>query len=78
MINCKTNDKKLLNNECGAEFIHKEVQYPTNYAPYTGPSTKACAFDGDADRLIYFTQGEANKPEIIDGDKQFVLIMTYI
>jgi phosphoacetylglucosamine mutase len=36
------------------------------------------SFDGDADRQIYFYQGEDGKLEIIDGDKQFALIMMYI
>ena len=29
------------------------------------------SFDGDADRQMYFYQGEDGKLEIIDGDKQF-------
>lgn len=40
--------------------------------------TKSCSFDGDADRLIYFTKGKSSKPTVIDGDKQFALIMMYI
>ena len=37
---------------------------------------KVACFDGDADRLIYFKN--AGKPIIIDGDKQFSLLMLYI
>jgi len=39
---------------------------------------KCASFDGDADRLVYFFQGEDSKLRIIDGDKQFALIMMYI
>ena len=78
MINVKTNEKKTLNNNCGAEAVHKEKIYPSNFEPANGISTKGCSFDGDADRLIYFTEGQDGKPIVIDGDKQFVLIVTYI
>ena len=41
---------------------------------------KVAAFDGDADRLMYFKRGKdaAKTPLIIDGDKQFSLIMMYV
>lgn len=41
---------------------------------------KCAAFDGDADRLVYFIKGkgEDSKIKIVDGDKQFALIMMYI
>jgi phosphomannomutase len=42
------------------------------------PERVAC-FDGDADRLMFFRRGKHSpKPEIIDGDKQFTLIMAYV
>jgi phosphoacetylglucosamine mutase len=46
----------------------------------TGPLTKGCSFDGDADRLIYFRKGTGKneKIDVIDGDKQFALIMMYV
>ena len=39
---------------------------------------KCVSFDGDADRQIYFYGDEDGKLHLIDGDKQFALIMTYI
>jgi phosphoacetylglucosamine mutase len=39
---------------------------------------KCCSFDGDADRQMYFYGDENSKLTIIDGDKQFALIMMYI
>ncbi|TNV80721.1 hypothetical protein FGO68_gene10832 [Halteria grandinella] len=71
----------LLNEECGAEYVHKDQQLPHNFALKGGrPGIKCASFDGDADRLIYFYQRtEGDKvPVIIDGDKQFALILMYI
>ena len=41
---------------------------------------KVASFDGDADRLIYFKRGKdsASTPVVIDGDKQFSLLMMYV
>jgi phosphoacetylglucosamine mutase len=76
LINTEISNKKLLNYDCGAEYIHKENRFPSNF----DDSAKACAFDGDADRLIYFSKrtSEDTRPTVIDGDKQFALIMTYV
>lgn len=38
---------------------------------------KFASFDGDADRLIYFMK-KGDTPLVIDGDKQFALLMLYI
>lgn len=38
---------------------------------------KFASFDGDADRLIYFMK-KGDTPLVIDGDKQFALLMFYI
>lgn len=68
----------LLNEECGAEFVHKDQKFPTHFKAAVGG--KCASFDGDADRLIYFYKSaeEATTPTIIDGDKQFALIIMYI
>lgn len=39
---------------------------------------KCLAYDGDADRQIYFYGDQDGKFHCIDGDKQFALIMLYI
>ena len=81
MINTRTDDPHSLNEGCGAEFVHKESKLPSDYTS-ASPFKGAC-FDGDADRLIYFRRqgddvgSEANLA-VIDGDKQFCLLMFYI
>jgi len=68
-----------LNEECGAEFVHKDQKFPTHLEDSTSMKGKKCAsFDGDADRLIHFFRDENDKLVLIDGDKQFVLISMYI
>jgi phosphoacetylglucosamine mutase len=68
----------LLNEECGAEYVHKDQRFPSHFKAAVG--AKCASFDGDADRLIYFYQAaEGDKtPTIIDGDKQFALIIMYV
>ena len=70
LLNTKVESKKLVNYECGAEYVHKDVHYPNEYDITTSP-IKGCSFDGDADRLIYFRRGtnKNEKVEVIDGDK---------
>lgn len=78
LINIEVDNKPTLNYDCGAEYVHKDGFYPVKFIPHLTPP-KACSFDGDADRLIYFAKGKTEgKPIVIDGDKQFALIMMYI
>ena len=75
LVNTNTNEPELLNEGCGAEFVHKDAKLPTG-VDANSPKKAAC-FDGDADRLMYF-KNLGEKPVIIDGDKQFCLLMLYI
>ena len=77
LINTQIKNTAKLNEGCGAEYVHKDMKEPTELTS-TMPA-KCAAFDGDADRLIYFKRMGANKsPSIIDGDKQFATLMMYI
>ena len=59
--------------------MHKEQKTPENL---DWANMKDCAkcvsFDGDADRQIYFYTDEDENIKILDGDKQFAIILTYI
>ena len=69
----------MLNDQCGAEFVHKEQKLPLNYKEAEFLGQKCASFDGDADRLIYYyVDAETKKLNIIDGDKQFALITMYV
>ena len=71
-------DPNVLNEGCGAEFVHKEQSVPENFSKADHKEIKCVSFDGDADRQIYFYVTEAGELKILDGDKQFALIMKYI
>ena len=79
LINTSVTKTELLNKDCGAEFVHKEQKTPENL---DWANMKDCAkcvsFDGDADRQIYFYTDEDENIKILDGDKQFAIILTYI
>ena len=72
----------MLNEDCGAEFVQKDVKYPLNFEKHGLAGGKCASFDGDADRLIYFykseIEGQQETPIVVDGDKQFALILMYI
>lgn len=70
-------DVTYLNDGCGAEFVHKDQKVPANYHEFQD-GKKCASFDGDADRLIYFYREDSGRLVIIDGDKQFALIIDYI
>lgn len=67
-----------LNNLCGAEYVQKDQKLPTGWSSETHANKKCMSFDGDADRQMYFYGDEQGKLHMIDGDKQFALIMMYI
>ena len=61
-------DPTRLNEGCGAEFVQKEVRFPSGLDHQDFETQKCASFDGDADRLIYFFR-ESGKLVLIDGDK---------
>lgn len=78
-INTNTNNYKLLNHLCGAEHIQKSNQFPTEYllALQTNKDKstnenykiqKSISFDGDADRIVYFSKDSDENLILIDGD----------
>jgi phosphoacetylglucosamine mutase len=64
-----------LNHECGADFVEKECQFPTNMNTIL-EYTKCCSLDGDADRIVYFTKVNGNF-KLINGDKIACLFTSY-
>lgn len=54
MLNLKLinidNDPNILNENCGAEFVHKEQKIPLNFDSESDAGKKCLSFDGDADR----------------------------
>ena len=77
LFNCDEQPDNL-NFKCGAEHIHKDQTAPTGWSPETHAGKKCVSFDGDADRQMYYFGDDKGTFKIIDGDKQFALIMMYI
>ncbi|KAA6429916.1 MAG: phosphoacetylglucosamine mutase-like [Trebouxia sp. A1-2] len=66
----------ILNGGCGADFIQKERQMPHTFDQV--PQGSRCAsLDGDADRLVYFTQQDSTF-QLFDGDKIAVLAALFV
>jgi phosphoacetylglucosamine mutase len=78
LINVPKNEKeeeKLLNNECGAEFVQTQKKFPLNSDKIIEKNNDfyISSFDGDGDRLI-LSYYKKNKFNLIDGDKITSLI----
>jgi phosphoacetylglucosamine mutase len=72
-----TDDYERINHECGAEYVHKTSCCPISIHPKSTTQFVA-SFDGDADRIIFFTLDPAGIINVIDGDKIGVLFATFI
>jgi len=70
IINADLDDEQKLNNNCGSDYIQKELKLPENSKPYN----HCVSFDGDADRIIYFCSDEFF---VIDGDRMSCLIAKF-
>ncbi|KAK6090136.1 hypothetical protein P3W45_000862 [Vairimorpha bombi] len=69
----------ILNEKCGADFVKTYNQVPLlNNFNFKNEkeNTLFASFDGDADRLIFFTL--QNDFTLIDGDAQAVILANYI
>jgi phosphoacetylglucosamine mutase len=70
------NGNGILNHKCGADFVEKNCEFPLNMD--TIPEyTKCCSFDGDADRIVYFTKINGCF-KLLNGDKIACLFTSYI
>ena len=80
IINDGSDGVSRLNDECGAEYVHKERKF----SKYTeeikiDDQTKWVTFDGDADRIVYFYKNsDSNSICVVDGDKIAILLGDYI
>lgn len=57
-----------LNHQCGAEFVQKQLQLPRGLDLEEETERRMCSVDGDADRLVYFTD-RRGELVLLDGDK---------
>jgi len=69
-------DNQYLNNCCGADYIISKNMVPNNISVKNDELKRCASFDGDADRLIYFSNDK--KLEIMNGDRIAVFLGIYI
>lgn len=67
----------LLNDKCGAEYVHKTHKFPREFEDIK-PNTLCVSFDGDVDRIIFFYKDSDENFQIFDGDKIGTLIAIFI
>ncbi|CAD6957263.1 unnamed protein product [Tilletia controversa] len=79
-----------LNNGCGADYVKTNQRMPLGFEKedHVKPGERMCAYDGDADRLIYFyvrevkkgciATGEFGEFRLLDGDKIATLVTDYL
>lgn len=71
-IRIVNNENGVLNKDCGADYVKTNKKIPKKID--IGKNELVASFDGDVDRLIFFT----NEAHIYDGDAQAVFIALYL
>jgi phosphoacetylglucosamine mutase len=66
---------KVLNKDCGSDFVKTEQRCPVGMSPPLG--RKCVSFDGDADRVIYYYVGDDGF-RLLDGDKIAALVAGFL
>jgi len=67
--------KGRLNHNCGADYVEKEQKFPCTMEDI-GEGERCCSLDGDADRIVYFTNKDG-KLSLLNGDKIACLFASY-
>lgn len=67
-----------LNHMCGADYVKTMQRLPPSFVDKLRPGQRACSYDGDADRLMYFYLDERGYFQMLDGDKIAALVAIFI
>ncbi|CAE6529154.1 unnamed protein product [Rhizoctonia solani] len=73
-INTAIDTEGALNNQAGADYVKTQQRMPPSVAENLKILQRACSFDGDADRLIYYYVDEQRQFRLLDGDKIAALV----
>jgi phosphoacetylglucosamine mutase len=73
-------DATSLNYNCGADYVKTGQRLPPAMVGVLQPGQRACSFDGDADRVVfyYLSPGTEGKFRLLDGDKIATLAAGFI
>ena len=76
VVNDEIETPEVLNEKCGADFVKTQQRTPMNY---DGKAfDRWAAFDGDADRIVYFFNEEGRIFRLLDGDRIATLAASFI
>lgn len=67
---------EFLNYKCGADYIVTNLRPPENISLSSDVLSRCVSFDGDADRIVYFSMN--GSLSILDGDRLAVFLANYI
>ena len=73
-----TGEGPQLNGGCGAEWVQKKRLPPANTSEVEDVGVRFASFDGDADRVVYFTFMKDKGFTLLDGDKIAVLTAQFV
>lgn len=77
VVNGKCDEPKMLNADCGADFVKTNQKLPAGIdAPVAGKLY--ASFDGDADRIIFYYVDERGQFRLLDGDKIATLAAAHL
>ncbi|KJX99358.1 n-acetylglucosamine-phosphate mutase like protein [Zymoseptoria brevis] len=74
--NDRIEDAAVLNKDCGADFVKTQQKVPAGFDGK--PHDRWCAFDGDADRILYFFNEEGSIFRLLDGDRIATLAASFL
>ncbi|TFK20144.1 phosphoacetylglucosamine mutase [Coprinopsis marcescibilis] len=78
LVNTAIDTPGALNHNCGADFVKTRQTLPPSLHGMMKPGQRACSFDGDADRLMYYFIDERGYFAMLDGDKIAALVAAFI
>ena len=76
VVNDNIDDPAMLNKDCGADYVKTQQRAPAHFNGK--PYERWASFDGDADRLIYYFNGEGSIFRLLDGDRIATLAASFI
>lgn len=80
-INDSLSTPGALNSQCGADYVKTRQALPPSVASagfLSKPDTRACSFDGDADRIVYYYLRDGRDFRLLDGDKIAVMVAMFL
>ena len=79
-LNTSLTTPGALNKDCGADYVKTSQHPPPSLASTinANPGVRACSFDGDADRIVYYYNDASGRFRLLDGDKIAVMAAMWL